>query len=865
MSVVSRLLAWLQRWPLSRRIVAAMVLIAVCGLAAVVYHAARLRSEALTTHRSLASSIARVSEQQLTLLVKVIDRQLEVRSLEWQQLDESGLAGFQDRLQADLGGMPALRSLAVVSSDGRVLASSQHEALGRRLSAAAMTALAGGSDSVPLRISGLWAGRDLTDGAPTLGALDASTSPYFVTAARRIAAPDNSGYIVAVLNPDYFANVFTSLLARPGFLVALSRYDGLLLASTDPVGASPGRNQASSPLFAQHLPLREIGLYESAALEPGGPAILAYHASRLYPLVVQVRFPHRAVLAEWRSEMYVLAIASLVLAAVLGLFGVLAYRVQLRREREGDAAKQAVELAARVFDVAFDGILITDAEQKIVRVNRAFTEVTGFAEADVIGRTPHVLSSGLHDEAFYREIWDAVEHRGQWLGEITNRRSNGELYQEQLGISVVKDAAGKVCNYIGTFTDITDRKRNEHALRTAKEAAEAANLAKSRFLATMSHEIRTPMNGILGMAHLLLEPALSEAERHEYARTVLSSGETLMTLLNDILDLSRVEAGRLDLNPVGFLPAVLLDEAAALFVEAAQRKGLAIQTRWAGAADDCFRADPIRLRQMLANLISNAIKFSNQGVIRVVGEVERADGARVDLRFTVIDNGIGVPPEHLNSLFQPFSQLDTSPTRAAGGSGLGLSIVRSLALLMDGDVGVRNEAGQGASFWFRVRAERALDCAPQQGRLSADPVSAAPLRADASSLHILVVEDSPTNAKVIETMLQRRGYRVSMVENGLRAVEAIAADTSFDLVLMDCEMPVLDGISATRRIREREQAAGLASVPIIALTANAFEEHRHKCFEAGMNDFLVKPIVLSALNAALERWLPARGRGEHVV
>ncbi|WP_172203436.1 ATP-binding protein [Niveibacterium sp. COAC-50] len=832
------------------------VLVAFClfGLIAVLYHANRLRNEAVLTHRTLASNVARVGEYQVTLMMQMIDRQLDASLVGWREQPGNQADAFEAQLQGAINGLPAIRSLAIVAKDGRILASSAPGVRGRRLDAAAVRAIGGASDATLLRVSGVWIGRDLGDGEPSPGPVDARASAYFFTVARPLVDAHDEGYVVATINPDYFVNQLASAAAREDFLVSVSRYDGLMLLSTAPEQAAPGTDQSADPLFSKLLLDREIGLATGA-----DPAVSrAYHASRLYPLVLQVRFTQDTILHDWRREMGNLAAMSIGALVFVLVFGGLVHRLQVRREREQMAARDALELAASVFDAAFDGIMITDPQCRILRVNRAFTQITGYTEGEVVGRTPHVLSSGLHEADFYRELWQTINREGRWQGELINRRRSGELYPEHLAISAVKDAQGRVCNYIGTFNDVTERHRSEAALRSAKEAAETANRAKSHFLATMSHEIRTPMNGILGMAQLLQMPDLSDAEREEYARTVLSSGETLLTLLNDILDLSRVEAGRMDLNPTACMPAVLLDETSALFADAAQRKGLSIETHWSGDALDTFWLDPVRLRQMLSNLISNAIKFSVRGVIRVEGEVLSRESDTVQLRFAVTDCGIGIAPDKLGMLFQPFSQVDTAATRSAGGSGLGLSIVRSLALLMDGDVGVRSEPGEGACFWFRIQARLHGAAAAASPALRPALQSLPHSHGEDEAPLILVVEDSPTNAKVIETMLLHRHYRVMVAGDGLQAADLLAQGHSPDLILMDCQMPVLDGFAATRRIREWESSLGRERVPIVALTANAFAENRAQCFAAGMDDFLAKPVVLKTLLEVLSRWLPQR-------
>lgn len=426
----------------------------------------------------------------------------------------------------------------------------------------------------------------------------------------------------------------------------------------------------------------------------------------------------------------------------------------------------------------------------------------------------------------------------------------------------LRDADGAIQGGIGIVEDISERRRNEAALYEAKEAAEAANRAKSQFLATMSHEIRTPLNGVLGMAQLLLMPRLTDEERHEFAATILTSGQTLLTLLNEILDLSKVEAGKLELARAVCDMRTAVEDTAALFAEPAAAKGLAITAAWLGAEEARYWADPMRIRQMLSNLVSNAVKFTAHGSVRIeAAEVERADGKAL-IEFAVTDTGIGIAADKQCLLFKPFSQADSSTTREYGGSGLGLSIVRSLARLMDGEVGVRSEAGGGARFWFCIRVDIAAAGDPlpaaTAGAARAPAVAAA---AGSVAARVLVVEDNPTNWKVVEALLANLGASAARVENGREAVAAVTRGARPGLVLMDVHMPVMDGLEATERIRRWELETGQPRLPIVALTAWAFEQDRQHCVAAGMDDFLAKPVDLDALASVLSKWLPTHAGG----
>ncbi len=400
---------------------------------------------------------------------------------------------------------------------------------------------------------------------------------------------------------------------------------------------------------------------------------------------------------------------------------------------------------------------------------------------------------------------------------------------------------------------------NEVLLKEARDSAQTANIAKSRFLATMSHEIRTPMNGVLGMAQLLVMPNLAEKERLGYAHTILNSGHTLLALLNDILDLSKIEAGKFQFDATEFEPAQLLGEVCKLFSGSAKAKGLGLDSRWIGTSTPHFLGDAHRLRQMLSNLVGNAIKFTHSGHVHIECRAIESGKTAALLEFSVSDSGIGIPIEKQGLLFKPFSQADDSTTREFGGSGLGLSLVSNLAKAMGGSVGVSSEPGDGARFWFRVPA-KPLD-APQVGtqtEIHSATQGTAGAHLGQLQGHVLVAEDNPVNAIVIRSLLARLGVTMTLATNGKSAVDAIIGATDADqpdLILMDVHMPLMDGYAATQSIRQWEAEQRRMRLPIIALTADAFEEDRQLCLSAGMDDFLTKPIAFDVLYSVLAKWL----------
>jgi PAS domain S-box-containing protein len=506
-------------------------------------------------------------------------------------------------------------------------------------------------------------------------------------------------------------------------------------------------------------------------------------------------------------------------------------------------AETELRIAAHAFE-STEAIIITDAKGCIIRVNQAFSRITGYQPKEVIGRQPNMLSSPWYDKSFYQDMWSQLTETGSWTGEVINQRKNGETFPEHLNINAVLDDDGKPSHYIAHFVDISEQKNYETALLSARREAEQASIAKSRFLAAMSHEIRTPMNGVLGVLGLLRDTHLTPQQQH-MVTTARESGEHLLTIINDILDFSKMEANKLSLENSDFSIKRIITQVHELLLPQAKKKGLQLRYTVAEDVPERLNGDPDRLRQILINLINNAIKFTHTGqvAIRVTSVSENAHS--ISVRFEVEDSGIGISSDDQQHLFDEFTMADQSLSRKEEGSGLGLAICKRLVKLMDGEIGLTSELNVGSRFYFVVPLQPAATIAEENDSENQAPWMPTP------GLRVLLAEDNSANQYVFKSILDNAQLIVDVAANGEEAVEACRL-RPYDIVLMDISMPVMDGIEATQRIRQLNEY--IYTLPIVALTAHALDGDRERFLEAGMNDYLTKPLTGHTLLGCIARW-----------
>jgi len=530
------------------------------------------------------------------------------------------------------------------------------------------------------------------------------------------------------------------------------------------------------------------------------------------------------------------------------------------RKRNQDMLRDGEQCLRTLIEGIKDyAILMLDPQGRVTTWTACAERIKGYSAKEIVGQsfacfyTPEDIQRG-HPE----EVLRIAAQEGHFEEDGWRVCKDGSRFWARVMITALRDKAGQITGFSKMTRDITERKKTQDERRierlqlvVERQRAEDANLAKSRFLANVSHEIRTPMNGVIGMLQLLLLTDLTPTQQH-YANVARNSGQVLLALISDILDLSKIEAGKIVIENRDFnLRDVLADVIEPVRLQATG-KGLQIHSSVSPDIPPLLRSDAHRLRQVLTNLLANAIKFTERGEVALVAIAENRENGRATIRFTISDTGIGIPEDRHGMLFLPFVQADDSTTRKYGGTGLGLCICKQLVGMLGGSIGVSSREGQGSTFWFTIvveapPAQQLPEVAPPDGRFGESGNTPLIGRSE----RILVADDNLVNRMVLRAQLQQIGYEVGEVTNGAEAVEAVQQG-GYGLVLMDCHMPVMDGFEAARRIRGSVRP----SVPIIAVTADAMSEVRDRCLREGMSDYIAKPVELKLLANMIAKWLP---------
>lgn len=523
--------------------------------------------------------------------------------------------------------------------------------------------------------------------------------------------------------------------------------------------------------------------------------------------------------------------------------------VDKRKQYESDLIKKSEQIKTAMLNLEEERyalskhaiVATTDARGTITYVNSKFEEVSGYSKSELVGQNHRILNSGKHPKEFFHEMYSDISRGRVWSGEICNRAKQGHLYWVYTTIAPFKDDKGRIDHYIAIRTDMSAQKMAMQELERAKQAAEQATLAKSEFLASMSHEIRTPMNGVLGMLNLLMHSDLNPDQQHQ-ASLALSSAESLLVLINDILDFSKVEAGKLKIEMFDFDLTAMLGEFAEAMAEKAQRKGLELMLDVSSVQHTMVRGDPGRLRQILTNLVSNAIKFTADGEIVISVNLEELDSGALKLKGSVRDTGLGIEPDKLSCIFEAFTQVDASTTRQSGGTGLGLSIVKKLSQAMGGDVFVHSEPGVGSTFTFDLLMQSST-----QSKLLLPTV-------DVRGVPILIVDDNATNREVLRRQLQNWGAVVTEAESGKQALELLDQVSlhqdvvRFKVGFVDYQMPEMDGATLGRAIRADSR---YDSLKLIMMTSIANRGDGNLFSQIGFDGYFPKPATTSDLFRAL--------------
>ncbi len=869
---------------------AGLIALAVGAALLAIWHA---RREALDRNQQTATNLGFVLAEQTARSIQNVD--LVLQGVRTQVLAGGvttpadfvtalGNAATVENLRDRLRNLPQAASIVVVGADGRVVVSS-HGVPPTTVDVADRPFFAWFRDH-PADIPFV--------SPPVSGRVVPGWTAYVV---RRVAGPDGQtlGFVAGGLELAYFEGFYRAI-ARDATAITLLRQDGTILVRVPDFDKFVGSRM---PARSHWYQLAERGgLYRSTGDLTGLPRWVSVHPLADYNLAVNVSFSEAAVLSDWWRQIAAIGGAAVaVVATLLLLFDalILQFRrlarseaslalrnaeqeaTRLRLESQAEALRRSETIAEEksavlqtTLEFMDQGILMVNADRVVEVCNARTIEMLDLPPGLMAGR-PHFADVVAHQwkvEEFAttpEEIRDFIRAGGilDQPHVYERRRPNGTVLE-------IRSAPLPGGGVVRTYTDVTERKAAEERVtaahaqaEAARAAAEQANQAKTEFLANISHEIRTPMNGNIAMNELLLRGPLTDPQR-DRALTVRDSAAALLHVIDDVLDISKLEAGKMELDPVDFDLRETIESAVALLAPRAREKGIVLMTWIEPSARRRFHADAMRIRQVLLNLLWNAIKFTERGSVTVTvtllsdavlpdGSPDPGPAGAQRMAIEVADTGIGMTEETQARLFQKFTQADSSISRRFGGTGLGLAITRELLGLMGGSIAVTSRVGEGSRFLATLPLLPPVGASPADG---ADPPRQT--AAAGGSLHVLVADDNQTNQRLVAALLQAAGHKVDLVTNGREAVEAVLR-TGYDVVLMDVQMPVMDGVQATRRIRALPPP--VSSVPIVALTADAVTGAEERYRGAGMDAYLSKPLSPETLVATLEAIVLAGRRG----